>query len=1270
MSLRVKAAIVIILIFLTVTAANYFSSLAFTTKSLSDTMQQELSLALDIADTVVAAKIGLLKSNAETVAERLYWCETIEEMEDVMALQMVEFTDFISLTVYSRSGLVVNFGHPMKHDVFNDGREFILMAFDGVKVLSSPHYNDGDCDLVMHVFVPMGPDLVLSATIPGMLFSDLLSHYRLWQTGSIFLVDSEGTFIANYRSELVEQQRNFITEADTSPDMKATAEFYRNMISSKAPGSGRYIYEGQERFCVYKYVSDSIVGWRIGVVAPLAESPQKSIRNSLLFASMAFLATGVVLSVFISAIAVKPFIRMEKLVQDVERRDDLLNTGNSTAKILLSREEDKSIESSLMESMALVGRSADADRVQIWRNETIDGSLHFVHTYEWTSDVGRECTPVPIGLKFPYSEKPEWEKIFMSGECINGPISALMPEDREFLETYDMKTIVIIPLFLRDVFWGFFSIDDCRVERTFTEDEIRILRSVSLLMINAIDREAQAAQIREANEYTELLIEALPLSCNMWDREYNLFKCNEGSVRIFEVSDKEDFLEHFGDFSPEYQPDGRLSSEKSRYVIKKAFDEGIYVTEWMHQKRDGTPIPTEVTLVRVAHSLDYVVAAYVRDLREQKRMMAEIDEIMLNLQSANSAKSDFLAKMSHEMRTPLNAIIGLSELALEDETVREDARYNIEKVSDAGTTLLSTVNDILDFSKIEAGKLELVPTKYALPSLINDTVTQSIMHIEDKQIEFVLDIDESLPTQLCGDDLRIRQIINNLLSNAFKYTRKGTVELGVRCEPCLYGGKDGEESVWMIIWVRDTGAGIKPEDIDSLFSEFVKLDTQVNRNIMGTGLGLPITKKMTELMNGTITVDSVYGKGSVFTVRLMQKFVTDEKIGPEVVEKLKNFRYSDHKRRSNSKMTRIKLPYAKVLIVDDTVTNLDVAKGLLKPYSMQVDCVTSGQQAIEVIREEKVKYNAIFMDHMMPGMDGIEATRRIRELGTEYAENVPIIACTANAIIGNDEMFLSKGFQAFLSKPIEIASLDEIVRKWVRDKTQEPDSDGGENGNGETGADAGPRPRAEREEPAADAGQIAADHRRFGDLHDEIDVEKGIGRFRGDMDVYLGVLRSYAFNTSSLLGKVRGVNSDNLADYAIIVHGIKGSSRDIQAAAAGDMAEALEMAAKRGDIDFIYDNNQAFVEKVERLIKSILKQLARIESENARPTKDKPDRELLKKLMEASENFELDAVDKAMKEIDAYEYSEEGDLVEWLKTSVAGLDFVDIVRKLSGLVGE
>jgi len=650
----------------------------------------------------------------------------------------------------------------------------------------------------------------------------------------------------------------------------------------------------------------------------------------------------------------------------------------------------------------------------------------------------------------------------------------------------------------------------------------------------------------------------------------------------------------------------------------------------------------------------FVVRPFYK-IEEQNRSLVELNE---NAQAASEAKSIFLANMSHEMRTPLNAIIGLSELALGSGKYTGDTFSDLEKISNAGMTLLSIVNNILDISKIEAGKFEIIPVEYDVPNLLNDTIAQSIMQIGEKPVQFVLDISEDLPMRLFGDDLRVKQMLNNLLSNAFKYTNEGTVELKVSCV------REGE-AVWLIARVSDTGIGIRSKDVDHLFTDYVQIDTLSHRKIEGTGLGLPITKRIAELMEGTVTVESEYAKGSIFTVRIKQKFVTDAVIGAEVVNSLKNFRYSDQKRRENSRLIRNRLPYARVLVVDDVLTNLDVVMGMMKPYGMQIDCVTSGQQAIEAIQEEKVKYNAIFMDHMMPGMDGIEAVRIIREeIGTEYAKTVPIIALTANAVVGNEEMFLSKGFQAFISKPIEIDRLDAVIRKWVEDKElEETPAERHIWVNGQLLPDI----RCGEERRIFSDRRSGADRRILYKSIPGIDTTRGLERFGGDEDSYLQVLRSYAVNTRPLLELSRKVSKDNLADYAVTVHGIKGSSWGICANTVGDKAEALEKAARERNYDFVTANNASFIESVEELIGALEDMLQQTASDHPKPQRDKPDREVLSRLLVACEAYDMDGVDAAMEEIEDCEYESDDGLVAWLRENVDHMNLGQIKERLSAM---
>jgi len=579
---------------------------------------------------------------------------------------------------------------------------------------------------------------------------------------------------------------------------------------------------------------------------------------------------------------------------------------------------------------------------------------------------------------------------------------------------------------------------------------------------------------------------------------------------------------------------------------------------------------------------------------------------------------------------------------LEEGGLSSDDESNLEKIYSAGDTLLSLVNDILDISKIEAGRFELSNTEYDLPSLINDTITHNILRIGDKPIEFLLNINEDLPAVMYGDDLRIKQVLSNLLSNAFKYTRQGTVELGMDFT------REGEV-IWLTAWVKDTGMGIREEDLAMLFSEYSQVDIKSNREIEGTGLGLPITKMIVGLMDGSISVESEYGQGSTFTIRIKQKHVNDLTIGSEVVKSLQSFRYSNHRRTRNAKRWRIRLPYARVLVVDDNATNLDVARGLMKPYGMQIDTVTSGQQAIDVMCLDEVRYDAIFMDHMMPGMDGIEATQRIRELGSEYAQHIPVIALTANAIAGSEKMFLDRGFQDFLSKPIDLSRLDSVIRQWVRRKSMEVDED-----------------QAEYTENLAE--ENAAQSSLLSYQTDAIDLRAGLGLFSGDSEAYIQVLRSYASNTRSLLGSLDNINSDNLPSYAITVHGIKGSSRSICAYSLGDKAEALEKAAKEGNLDFALANTPELVADTLSLLNYLDIMIRELTSDSSKETKAKPDRVLLEKIIEACRDFDMQTVESAVKEMEGFNYENHAEIIPWLWENVQQFNIDDIVKLLNDLL--
>jgi len=398
-----------------------------------------------------------------------------------------------------------------------------------------------------------------------------------------------------------------------------------------------------------------------------------------------------------------------------------------------------------------------------------------------------------------------------------------------------------------------------------------------------------------------------------------------------------------------------------------------------------------------------------------KRMEAE---------TANKTKSDFLSHISHEIRTPMNAVIGTAEIQLQKENHSSDVKDAFNMIYSSGNLLLNIINDILDLSKIEAGKLEIVPAQYDIPSIIYDTVQLNLLRYDSKPIDFELKIDKNTPLDLIGDELRIKQVLNNMLSNAFKYTEKGKVELTVSAET---EGKLKE--CVLVLGVSDTGQGMTEEQIQKLFDEYTRFNLDNNRTIVGTGLGMHITKRLVNAMNGEISVKSEPGKGTVFSVRIPQERVGANVCGIELAEKLRSSRYKSMINIAKTQIVREYMPYGSVLVVDDVESNLYVAKGMMLPYGIKIDTANSGFEAINKIKNGNV-YDIIFMDHMMPKMSGIEATRKIRDFG--YTN--PIVALTANAVAGSSNMFIVNGFDGFISKPIDIRELNYSLNNLIRDR--------------------------------------------------------------------------------------------------------------------------------------------------------------------------------------------------------------------------------------------
>ncbi|MCQ2535470.1 MAG: response regulator [Lachnospiraceae bacterium] len=409
------------------------------------------------------------------------------------------------------------------------------------------------------------------------------------------------------------------------------------------------------------------------------------------------------------------------------------------------------------------------------------------------------------------------------------------------------------------------------------------------------------------------------------------------------------------------------------------------------------------------------MGALISSLAERQRQTLEsLESTVKEVEIANEAKTAFLANMSHEIRTPINAIIGINEM-IRRENVNDQINDYSHDIHGAADSLLNTVNSILDLTKIESGKMELSYVDYDILNLVHDVASIVNIRAKEKGIELKVDVDKGIPSKYHGDDVHIKQIITNLLTNAVKYTDEGSVLLKV------FGHREGENEVLEVL-VKDTGIGIRFEDRAKLFSKFERIDLARNRNVEGTGLGLTITAQLLRMMDSMLEVDSEYGKGSTFFFKIKQKIVDETPVGEASVD------HHDAKQQQKYK-PKFVAPKAKVLVTDDNAMNIKVFMHLLKSTKMNVDKADSGKAAIEKTLQNK--YDIIFMDHMMPEMDGIETMHNIRSNPDNINKDTKIVALTANAIVGAKEMYLSEGFDAFLSKPIDPVSLEKLALSFL-----------------------------------------------------------------------------------------------------------------------------------------------------------------------------------------------------------------------------------------------
>lgn len=642
------------------------------------------------------------------------------------------------------------------------------------------------------------------------------------------------------------------------------------------------------------------------------------------------------------------------------------------------------------------------------------------------------------------------------------------------------------------------------------------------------------------NSARDNIIETMNDALLVTDTRMNIVDANPAARRIF----------------PDLFRAGRKTHEMVS-VIADLMDEEIDRSEF---EINGKCYDKHISKLSNSDGSPMGYAVLLLDVTDTKRYVDDLIDMRQRADMANSAKSDFLANMSHEIRTPMNAITGFAELCLRERNYKYAA-----DIKAAAKNLIAIINDILDISKIESGKLELVSSVYSVEDMLNDVISLVYVQLDGKSgIEFKIDIDKRLPKKLYGDEVRIKQILINLLGNSVKFTKAGYIGLSVR-----EISRDGDMSAIMIK-VTDTGIGIKREDISKLFSNFQQVDTKKNREIEGTGLGLSITKNLVEMMNGTISVNSDYGKGSTFTVVLQQKIEDSSNISVEAAKAAP---------ANEERSTVLYAPDAKVLIVDDNKVNLKVTAQLLSQYGIKCSTADSGKKAIEMVRSGY--YDLVFMDHMMPELDGVDTTKMIRSQGDAYSKGLPIVALTANAVSGAKEMFLESGLNDFISKPIQLPQLEKILAKWLPAKLVSyvgaKKSSANYNDSIELLGIIDDTSKSEE-----DSGQID----EF--LIPNVDVKAGLELCGGNPDAYIAVIKTFMETAEESILRIETyAQNRNYKDYTTEVHGLKSSSLSIGAKELSEMARQLEMAGRSEDYKKIMYDTPTLIARYTEIVEHI-----------------------------------------------------------------------------------
>lgn len=644
-----------------------------------------------------------------------------------------------------------------------------------------------------------------------------------------------------------------------------------------------------------------------------------------------------------------------------------------------------------------------------------------------------------------------------------------------------------------------------------------------------------------------------------------------------------------------------------RKQIPRKKKRAIYVALW-------SEIPVAVYQIMIPDSLItcvgivlFITGIYMTTENPDAVLAEQLEKEKRRADSANAAKTNFLANMSHEIRTPINAVLGMNELIMRESKEADIKKYALN-VDRAAKSLLSIINDILDITKIEAGKLKVISAEYSVESVLRDVITMISFKANVKDLAFKVQVDENIPAMLMGDDIRLRQILVNLLNNAVKYTQKGSVTLKVTMLPV-----EGDKARIRFL-VKDTGIGIKEEDMEKLCAPFERIEEKRNRNIEGTGLGMSITKQLLELLNSRLEINSVYGEGSEFAFELCQEIVDSTPIGP--MEETKLEEASEYRQSFEA-------PEAGILVVDDNELNRKVFAGLLKATRVQIDEACGGRECLSKVQEKK--YDIIFLDHMMPDMDGMETLHAMKELGEFPSKEAPVVILTANAIVGAREKYLEEGFDAFLAKPIDYKKLEALVAELL-------------------------------DESLVQVVSVPGDYRAESVENSELPSIEGLdwnyaGQHFQDTESMLETVRFFAdsleFEAQTLFVLSTDIaTEEGRKAYCTKVHSMKNSAATIGIIPLAGMAKVLEDAARGGEVEVLQSVTPVFLstwrsygDKLAAVVKS------NAGTKNAKEHKEEID-SLLVQVRTAAEDMDIDALDLLWKQLAEFEC--EGELAEFM----------------------